>query len=466
VFAEEKIELPIGETNLELQAGVRFNKILDDDQFVIDHLSAWEPRFNARYVMVENGKKIKHLSIRGGWGLNYKMPTMSYLFPEPYYYDRLMFSYQDPANSYGFALFNVDKITNNANPDLKMPRSANTEICTEFTIGNVSGSLVYINENLTNSYTVQRIFDTYRYRRYGMDANGNVISYGSGQQFYYDYASSGGMLYQRADGGDIPVSYFNDSTFLRYNMAANDYEVKKWGIEYTLNFGTIQTLKTEVIVDGAYFQEFRKNVGVLGRVPSGTSAGDRYPYVAYYGGTSSQPYNATLNDRFNTNIRFVTHSPKVSMVATLTAQFVLYQSSQNRSDYDGQIQTYYYDANNVRHSGEEVYSDDKYVKRLNPMYLVDMNGNTIPFTQSMELDTKYQELILRSNVGNSMLKQRYSPYALFNIRLTKEIKNRMTVSFFANNFLSIIGNQKNYVTNTYIERNPSMYFGAEIKVKL
>ena len=74
-FSEENFHWMIGERNLHLQAGVRY-----------DHMSVVggviSPRFNASFDLVPD-----MLTIRGGYGITSKMPTLLYLYPENAYFE-------------------------------------------------------------------------------------------------------------------------------------------------------------------------------------------------------------------------------------------------------------------------------------------------------------------------------------------------------------------------------------------
>lgn len=77
----------------ELSTGVRLSNISTD---AADYDIMVDPRFNARVVLYDQKWKkggLQHLSVRGGWGIQHKMPTMYYLYPDPRYTDRIAFQY-------------------------------------------------------------------------------------------------------------------------------------------------------------------------------------------------------------------------------------------------------------------------------------------------------------------------------------------------------------------------------------
>ena len=96
---------------------------------------------------------------------------------------------------------------------------------------------------------------------------------------------------------------------------------------------------------------------------------------------------------------------------------------------------------------------------------MDRKGNIIPFTQKMERDASYRDLILSTNTATYYLRGSYPFYAMFNIRMTKEVKGA-TISFYANNFLDMKGRVLNSVTRYPSDRNTPLYFGAEVKLTI
>lgn len=97
---------------------------------------------------------------------------------------------------------------------------------------------------------------------------------------------------------------------------------------------------------------------------------------------------------------------------------------------------------------------------------MDLNGNIIPFTQDMENDVRYRELIGTTNKESYYLGARYPVYGILNVRLTKEIGKRAAVSFYANNFLNLDQLVTEKLSGTAYARNLPFYFGAEVKLTL
>ena len=458
-YVEDNFKAPIGKTEVELQAGARFNGILasginTDNFFVI------EPRFNAKYRIVKNNTGFREFSVRGGWGVSYKMPSMIYLYPEPAFKDMVSFSYNDfDANGYGLNVITTQR-KETANIFLRPQKSRNIEAGVDFDLTSVSGSLVYFNEKMTDGYGFVTEYVPMVYRRYGYtwkngEPSQTVLSSGA----HPTYAIGAVKV------GNENLPYIVDTTFMSYSRPANGIENNKWGIEFTLDVAQIKSINTSINVSGAYMSMSSLNRENVHKLYAGTSGGRTFPYVGIYSGSSSTS-NCSMHERLSTNVRFVTHIPSIAMVVTLTAQMVFMDRSRNYFLHDGISQPYFYDESGRRVSGEEALADTEHTKIINPLYLMDRTGCLLPFTQEMEQDPTYRNLLLTTNTGTYYLRQGYPFYGMLNIRLSKEVRKVATISFYANNFLNLRGRVANTVTGYASDKNTPIYFGAEVKLSI
>ncbi|MCF0175612.1 MAG: TonB-dependent receptor [Bacteroidales bacterium] len=460
-FAEDNLLVPIGKTSVELQAGARFSTVRADG-INTSAFNCMEPRFNGKYMFVSNKPKIKELSARAGWGLAYKMPSMVYLYPEPAYKDMVSFSYNDfDANNKGLNILTTKKM-DTVNPGLRPQRSANFEAAVEFDTRWVSGSVVYYDENMTDGYTFMTSYVPMEYRRYGYSwSGGNVVQtvLPSGKDPKYDHSAS------RVTVDGKPLSSIVDTTFMSLSMPANGVSNHKKGVEFTLDFPQIKPLATSVSVSGAYMNMSTLQSIPVHRLYSGSVGGRTYPYIGIYAGSTTSS-NASVRERFSTNFRFITHIPRIAMVVTMTAQMVFMDRTRHSAVYNGLSLPYFYDENGTRISGEEAMADTRHTKFINPLYVMDRSGRIYDFTQEMELDSKYRNLLITTNTTTYYLRGGYPFYAMLNLRLTKEIGKVATVSFYANNFLNMRGRVNHSVTGYPNDRNTAIYFGAEAKFSI
>jgi hypothetical protein len=68
--------------------------------------------------------------------------------------------------------------------------------------------------------------------------------------------------------------------------------------------------------------------------------------------------------------------------------------------------------------------------------------------------------------SNYFLKELMPPLLLSNFRLSKEIYDKMKLSFYVNNAVNYRPQYEYKRSGSFIRRNPSVYFGAELKVML
>ena len=444
-YVEDNLKLPLGGTQLELQAGARFNTILASGVSTGAFFGI-EPRVNARYVLVKRNSGLRELVVRGGWGLTSKMPSMIYLYPEPAYKDMVSFYYNDfDANGTGLAVVTTQRAETD-NPALRPQRSRNIEAGVEFDAGKLSGSVVGFHERMRDGYGFITEYTPMVYKRYGYTwKNGapSQVVLPSGAQLDWCIGSV------TMDGQPLPS--ISDTTFMALSRPANDIATDKWGVEFTLDVARIPAISTSINVSGAWMHIESQSTAYTQRLYAGTSNGRSYPWVGIYGGSSTTS-TGTAKDRFSSNVRFITHIPQLAMVVTLTAQMVFFESSTNLCTFQGKDMA--------------VYDPEAATWKVSPLYIMDRAGRTMPFTEEMAQDSQYRNLILTTNTDTYYVRQGYPFYGMLNLRLSKEIGKWATVSFYANNFLNLRGRVRNTVTHYPNDRNTPLYFGAEVKISI
>ena len=160
----------------------------------------------------------------------------------------------------------------------------------------------------------------------------------------------------------------------------------------------------------------------------------------------------TVRERLSTNVRLITHIPQLAMVVTLTTQLVFIDATRNNHISGGQ---------------EDAWYDEKAgTWCVAPVYYLDRADRLRPFDRSMADDPQFRNLILTTNTDTYYVRQGYPFYGMLNLRLSKEIGQLATVSFYANNFLNLRGRVRNSVTHYPSDRNTPIYFGAEVKLSI
>lgn len=440
VFAEEKITIPFGSTNLNIQAGIRVSNLNPKGLFRTNFDFTFEPRFNLRYQILnkKNNSLFDELSIKGAFGINTKNPTLIHFFPDRAYFDMKSFDYYP-----GLVIMTTKVIDDTSNPALKPAKNTKRELGLDFKINKVIASITGFKENLVNGFSFDPLYDIMEYRKYdALDPDMNPV-FQNGEVF--------------VDG--LAHTFVMDTAFNKYSTPKNNYTLEKEGIEFFINFGKIKALKTSIIVDGAYLSTKKITKGESFYNPNSSWQGNKYPFIGIYAGGESE-----TRQRLNTNIRFITHIPEVKMVISVTCQ-VIWMEKMRRTyeDNNGDVVPYIINRLGKRITDNSIYTNTNYGKRINPIAYIDKSGNTYTFTDENENEDIFNALILNKQ-EKFYIEESYPTTFQLNIRLSKEINDTMSFSFFANNVLNYRPLERYDRSDSYFRRNSPFYFGAEFKL--
>lgn len=441
-FVENELQLPLGGRELWVQAGLRMTHV---NETQVRFAYAMDPRVNLSYLLWrERADRGSYLKLRGAWGIQHKLPTLLHLAPDPVYFDRLSFSYQDADFAQSMVLMSTRVVPGKTDPNLRMPRSRNVELALEGRWGSVPFNLCYFNESLRNAYSFDERIEAMPYRIYEPTAGlptyeGGVLSY-LGQE----------------------VAWSADTIFFNYNLPGNSQRVDKWGIEYQVKLGKIAPLRTELVLDGAYMDIKRMSEGEAYHYKSGMTGGMNRKYAALYKGASGLS-NGSRTQRLNTNLRAVTHIPRVRMVVSLTTQVVWIDRAQRLSEQDGMVRMVMLDDAGATVLGN-IYKDTQHAKYLYPEFLIDFRGNRIPFDQLELPASQIAAYALRATPAY-FIADNPRPYLLCNLRLSKEVGDWGVISFYVNNLTNSQPKRYYRSTGIYTRVNPDIYFGADLNFK-
>jgi hypothetical protein len=384
----------------------------------------------------------------GGYGIATKMPTIAYLYPTPAYFDFVSYnSYAGSSDPRNIAVMTTAVVPNTANANLQPSRSHKFEIGLNGQVKNIYGSITFFNERTTNEYGFSTVPFGIGYNRYYIptadQASTTIPSY-----------RNGALYYTMADGTEKAAPYIYQQDIRSYSTPANVYLTQKHGIEYTINFGKIKPLATELIVDGAWFWIKRTSTDYSyksNRVVSSINSNGISSFTSYLAVLPSG--SGSIRSRFNSNFRFVTHIPNLRLVFTTTVQVIWNESLQYiYNDSEG---------NPVYQHAKSSSGNDILV--VNPIGYYDSNltyhnWNPSEVTRADELTTRYSNVLYFE-------KQCYPITCMLNFKLSKEIGRYVNLSFIANNFLKINNLYRQKVIGGYRELYTPLYFGAEIKAK-
>lgn len=446
-FGENKFTFKVGNLRTELQTGLRFNYLQTRS---LNYSPVLEPRINIRQVLWEQdrGGYLNRFSVRAGWGLMRKMPILAYLYPDKYYTDESSFTYNDVENDRRLAVLNTYITDKTFNPDLRLPVNNKFEIGINLRIKGITADIVWFKEHLRDGYCTSMQAEPYAYRRYTL-----LTDAGEHPELTDEGVMNNGVL----------LPYTVNNTFALYRSPQNGIEQRKKGVEYTLDFGYWQRIRTSLIVSGSYLKMDEKDNSLTAFHPSIESAGKPYPYVGIYEATGTLA-NLRTWQLCSSRFQCITQIPRIGLIASLTLQAVWMdkQRCSMESNYNNPV--YMIDNNGNRIDGNPL-ADTEYTKCLNPVYYLDGEGNSHRFTSEMAVDKRFADLVLKAGTLTMFQEDSFGPYFLLNLRLTKKIGRHFSVAFCANNLTR--SNPKRYSRSTqqYSLLNPDLYYGAEVNIQ-
>ena len=400
-FVEENFAWNIGEREWKMQAGVRF-----DHASVVG--SVLSPRFNASFDLIP-----RTLTLSGGYGITSKMPTLLYLYPEKAYFEYVnineLANESIPENERLF--MTTTKVYDTSNENLKVAKNHKAEIGLRLNIGKVSASVTAFQERLKNGYSLDNTFSSFNsfsYKEYTRNENGHLVL-----------------------ASNLPV-------LNSYYTPTNNMNVKTQGIEFDVNVGRIDAIRTSFQLNGAWMRTQSWNNGYDFYDNSGTSASSRTPVAIYEAGAVK-----SYRQQLATTLRATHNIPEIGFVVTLTTQAIWNQSNWKTFGNDTIPVGYISLDNEVT-----MFPEGKY-------------------TSTEQLKADGYDYMLQNPNHSHAIKETYSPYFCFNLNVTKEISDMFRVSFFANNmFRSYPRVESKRNPGTYISLNNRFFFGLELSCTL
>lgn len=358
-----------------------------------------EPRLSAKYSFSNL------LSLAASWGIMKKLPTLIHLYPDPQYAD-FQTSAKTDAEGVQSCTFTTHLIKGVTNPDIKLPSTNNLEITAVSKLPVATLTLTFYKEHLSNGYGFKSRVEPYR----------------------VETASP-------------------DTTFAKYYTPRNNIKHEKWGIEYIVDFARIAPLNMSIYVDGAYMHILRTDTETEQTYEHSLFNG-RLRSVAAEVLSSNSWYNVTQSDRLNTNARFIIHIPRFALVATIKAQGVWIDRTKRMAKYNNEDMAY-------------INTSDNRVN-VNPVYLIDKNGNNIPFDKNIAHGQKY----IHYTTSTALKSDDPKPYGQVDVKISKEIAHRAQFSLYVNNITNCRPKRYYASLNTNIYNKQGTYFGCDLRIKI
>jgi hypothetical protein len=460
LFAEERVNGKLLNRDYQVSAGVRFTKMLIKGY---SYAPVVDPRTNFNYSILPNNNSrfIRSLSIRGGWGLLHKLPSLGLLYPSPIYIDNPLFQYRNSSTGESLVVISTEVVDNRLQYELEPARSRNIELGVDFSISETNVRITWFNEKLSNGITDNYSYVTSSYDYY------NSVSNPDSAPIFRD-----GRVWVKDENGEyIELGYTTHNEFKQYSTPDNRGETKKWGIEYEVDFGRIKALNTSVLLTGSYIHQLESSPGLRREYISNVdpiNTREKFPYVGIYESKSNFLTIGDGNRRFTSTLHLVTNIPSLRLVVSLIGQCIWMNERWNIYDKE---RVYKLDSEGNRVFGDWGDMRNEEIMYRDPDFYLDFSGNVRPFsdyytTSDADLRRRLQTLILSSNQPYYFQKSGYRPYFMANLRVTKEIGDIASLSFYANNFTN---SRPILKLNTRPDApgsrvNTDIYFGAELKL--
>ena len=373
----------------------------------VNGLTALSPRINASFELIPD-----IWTLRGGFGITAKAPTAAYLYPTNAYYDQVNINTSEATLPSDRTVMATTRIYSTENPDLEMARNRKAEIGFDL-----------------------KLFDRYRL---GVTLYDELMK--NGYSFGRDYSCFVWVPYQvwkigghEASGAPLFVTETDTHRFFTYYKPTNNAWEHHYGLEYELDMGRFSAIRTSFFLNGAWMhsvssssgESFALNLKEGSYVNSHVAVYD--PWVRKY-----------HNERFITTLRATHNIPSIGFVVTLTTQLNVFTASWTD------------------------YHNDEAPQR----YISNDDGQVYDFTTEMAADPAYRYMVGQLS-DTRFIHSHTIPTVVFNLNVSKEIRNFLTASFYVNNLFNSRPLDPSEITKgAYTELNSPMYFGFEVKIKI
>lgn len=410
LYVQDQFSGFIGKTAISIQAGLRYDLMQPFDKSY--DLKALSPRLYASVKTPFN------LTLRSGYGVTAKSPTLLYLYPENAYFDFYSLNHYAQRPEERMALITT-RVFDSGNHDLKLSKTAKYEAGMDYNWGENGEKILSVTgyyEKTRNGYDMSTTLNSVKFAQHPVYA---IESQPEGQQ---------PVLSDEVSSMTRFVSYFAPSNNIR--------RVNK-GVELNADFGKVDVINTSFNITGAYTST--KSVTNDYYMLQQNIAGRATTRVGVFA-----PGRGSVEERFVTTIRGIYHIPKLSFIVTLSAQTIW--MDKNRYTGYQSLPVGYIPYNESGETPEIVFFSESERQGIN----------------------KYDDPDIYLNINEATyITEKWQPLWLFNLKLTKEFRNGLNFSFFANNFINYrpLKSSTRYPT-VYYKRNISFFFGSELSIRL
>ena len=397
LYAENYFTWGFAERELNLTAGVRYDRI--------NGLSSVAPRINASVDI------FPWMTLRGGYGLTSKAPTAYYLYPNKSYHDYILYNgmFADMPENEQLLIAKTD-IYDASNENLEIAVNRKAEIGLDFNIaGRYRVGLTAYDEKMDNGYG------------YGTD----ISSYIWYQATAYEV--------DHKDAGQRPVLKEDKTYNLFYSVykPLNNGKTRNRGVEYEIDLGRFDAIRTSFYINGAYIYNTSTNAGHT--FGERTRTGTAEKNIGIY----EKEVRTSHSQRLNTTLRATHNIPQIGLAVTLTGQF----------NWFTKVWT-------------QFGNDTMFIQ-----YISHKDGKVHDFDPALKDDPEFSYMFPTLN-DNRFIAEKYFPTAIFNLNVSKEIGDMFTASFYVNNALNTRPLYKSKKDGSYVTLGIPLFFGFEFKVSI
>lgn len=406
VYAEENIQWLMGKHELNISAGIRWDKVCGFGD-------GFSPRINASVDIIP-----RHLTLRGAYGITLKAPTLLYMYPDKAYFDLVNFNNASTSAPDGqkFQVITT-RVFDAENKNLEMAKNKKCELGLDLKFNKMRFFVTAYQEKCDNGYTIAKSLNTFKSVPFVQ---------------YSEITPRPSDESQIANLKEIATNPY----LLSYTTPMNALKYLVRGIDFDFDFGRVDAIRTAFNLNGSYmWRKSGSNNYMFWNKITGTDY-SKYPHM----GVFSPDYETDYSERLATNLRVIHNIPQIGLVVTLTAN-VIWKDRSWKSYGNDSIPI-------------------KYISRLDGK-LYDFNPDDIDNEEFIGIDR-------RSTVNPTRLIREgvMPPLLTMNLNITKEIRDFLKVSFFANNMFRstpLWESKKN--PGSYTRRNTTenvFFFGLEL----
>ena len=410
-FIEDRITVPVGTHNFQAAGGVRTLTPLNiDKEYKINGKTYFDPRVNLlwKFPTTYLFNRILNIQLAGGIGWNTKMPVMTQLYPDTRYVDLTQLNYYHTNEEYrrlNMMTYKVDV----TNFKLEPARNRKWEVRFDFDYSQNNFSMTYFREKMTSGFRTSSFWRTFDYKKY--DAS----------------ALDPGSIQTPPDINTLP--YSTDTVIYTFGQTTNGSMIIKEGIEYQYTSKRIESIRTKITINGAWFKSTYHNSHPVYRNESTLINGAQIKYVALY-----PDDDGYIKQQFNTNFAFDTYIRPLGLSFATFVQCLWISSQQSKW------------------------------KSGTPLKYVSIDGIEHDFTADNLSDPVLQYLVKQYN--KELFIKRTDPISIsVHFKATKKfMRDKINLSLFVNNILDYNPDYKE--NNLSVRHYVTPYFGMELNLNL